>query len=203
MTVYATNADVESALGRSLTVSENLHVNALLILASALIDVETNGYKFAPGSYTVGRNVRNRKVVLPATIATVDAVRRINQLYGTVTTLALNANYTLHARTLYVLSVLSSDSQFHGSDAEYLYNRFIYVEVDFTVTAPIPVEIVALVAGMVASTLSDPALAAANAISGSYPVARTTSVAKVWLSASDKVILRPYKQPKMAMDITG
>ena len=203
MTVYATNADVESALGRPLTVSENLHVNALLILASALVDVDTNGYKFAPGSYTVGRNVHNRKAVLPATVASVDAVRRINQLYGTVTPMVLGSNYTVHKRIIYVLSVLSSDSQFHGADAEYLYNRFIFVEVDFTVTAPIPDEIVALVAGVVASTLSDPALAAANAISGSYPVARTTSVAKVWLSASDKIILRPYRQPKMAMDITG
>jgi hypothetical protein len=202
MAVYATNADVESALGRPLSVPEGLHVNALLILASALVDSETNNYKFGPGSYTVGRRVRPNNVSmysagivrLPAIVATVDQVREVNPYTGIATILTANTNYTYRGKRLYIFGI--------SGRFTYALERSLFVEVDFTITAPVPDDIVALVAGMVASTLSDPALAAANAISGSYPVARTTSVAKVWLSASDKAILRrKYRNPKYALDL--
>lgn len=203
MAVYATRADVEMILGRVLTASEYPHVNSLLNLASALIDAETNQYAFAPGSYTIGRTVRNRRVVLPGKIASIDAVRRINKLYGTVTNLVAGSNYNSHGREIFFISLLSTDSQFHGSEADYLYNKFIFVEVDFTVSVPIPDEVVSLAAGIVSSVISDPMLAAANAIAGSYPVAKVSSSGKVWLSASDKKILRKYKQLPPALDLIG
>jgi hypothetical protein len=203
MAVYATQTDVENMLGRSLTTSEVSHVTSLLNLASALVDAETNYYCFAPGSYAVGKAMRGRKIVLPGKVASVDAVRRVNKIYGTVTPLVNGTNYNYHGREIFFLSLLSLDSQFHGSDVDYLYNQYIFVEVDFTVSAAIPAEIVSLVAGIVSSTLSDPMLAAANAIAGSYPIGKTSSSGKVWLSASDKAILKKYKQLAPALDVIG
>ena len=86
MTVLAGTTDVEASLGRSLTTEENPRATSLLVLASAHVEAET-GYRFAPGSYTVGRKTRDGKVKLPARVATIVAVRTVDQSTGAVTVL--------------------------------------------------------------------------------------------------------------------
>ena len=85
MTALAIISDVESALGRSpgsLTVEENLRATSLLLLASMAVESETNQYRFVPGSYTIGRQVRTFKLKLPAKVAAITGVRNINQRTG-------------------------------------------------------------------------------------------------------------------------
>lgn len=186
MSMYATIADVEFMLGRTLTIYEHPHVNSLITLASALVDSETNQYAFEVGSHTVGRVVRNCRVMLSGKVASVDEVRVINKSDGSATVLVLDDDYTVRGREVFFCS---------GSN--------YFAEVDFTVDAPIPDDIVSLVAGVVSSTLSDPMLAAANAMAGAYPVSKVTSSGKVWLSGAEKAILKKYKQPRASLDIVG
>ena len=77
-----------------------------------------------------------------------------------------------------------------------------FVEVDFTVTAPIPDEVAGIVAGIVASTMSGPPVGASAEHAGPFSISYVNSSGKVWLSASDKAILGRYKQPKPALDLT-
>lgn len=181
MTALAIVSDVEAGLGRSLTTDEIPRATALLALASAHVEAET-GYRFAPGAYTVGRRTRDGKVILPGTVATIAAVRSLDQDTGAVATLALTTDYTTHGRTLYGL-------------------RVAFVEVDFTVTEPVPEVISQLVAGIVASTLSGPPVGAASEGAGPFSISYVNSSGKVWLSASDKAILGRYKQLKPALDL--
>lgn len=181
MTALAITSDVEAGLGRSLSAEEIPRATSLLALASAHVEAET-GYRFGPGSYTVGRKTRDGKVVLPAKVATIAAVRSLDQDNGAVTTLALTTDYTTHGRTLYGL-------------------RVAFVEVDFTVTEPVPLVISQLVAGIVASTLSGPPVGAASESAGPFQLSFVNSSGKVWLSASDKAILARYKQPRPALDL--
>ena len=178
MTALAIISDVEASLGRSLTAAETTRATSLLILASAHVEAET-GYRFAPGSYTVGRKVREDKVLLPATVATVAAVRAVDQSNGSVTVLT---GFTSRQRTVYGLSAC-------------------FVEVDFTVTAEVPAEVVGIVAGTVASTMAGPPAGAASESAGPFSISYVNSSGKVWLSASDKAILRRYKQAKPALDL--
>ena len=181
MTALAIVSDVEAGLGRSLATVEIPRANSLLALASAHVEAET-GYRFAPGSHTVGRKTRDGKVILPAKVAAVTAVRLVDQSTGAVTVLALTTDYTTRGRTVYGLP-------------------WGFVEVDFTVTAAVPDEVVKLVAGIVASTLSGPPVGAASESAGTFAISYVNSSGKVWLSASDKAILARYRQPKPALDL--
>lgn len=182
MTALATTTDVSNALGRSLVAgAETTRATALILLASAAVEAET-GYRFAPGSYTVGRNVRSRKVNLPAKVAAIVAVRSIHQLTGAATTLTVTTDYTSRGSVIYGLHPC-------------------FVEVDFTVTAAIPTEVVGVVAGMVANTISGPPVGAASEAAGPFSISYVNSSGKVWLSASDKAILGRYRQAKPALDL--
>lgn len=182
MAVLATTTDVANSLGRSLTAgAETSRATALLLLASAAVEVET-GYRFAPGSYTAGRKPRSGKVRLPAKVATVAAVREVDQSTGAATTLTLTTDYTTRNGVLYGLSAC-------------------FVEADFTVTAAIPTEVVGIVAGIVASTMSGPPVGAASEAAGPFSISYVNSSGKVWLAASDKAILRKYKQARPALDL--
>ena len=173
MTTLATPPDVEEALGRSLTAEETARAAALLLLASAAVEDHT-GYRFAPGTYTVGRKPLRGTVRLPAAVAAVTTVTDVDQFTGAAT---VTEAYTLRGSTLYGLGTC-------------------YVEVVFTVTADVPETIVSLVAGIVAATLAGPPVGAESAQAGPFQMSFVTSSGKVYLSASDKLILRRYKQPR-------
>jgi len=208
MTALAIISDVESALGRSpgsLTVEENLRATSLLLLASMAVESETNQYRFAPGSYTIGRGVRTFKIKLPAKVAAITGVRNINQRTGDATDLVAGINYTTRGSYLYLLTGYGGynrESAFAEVDymRSHMYRPF--VEVDFTVTAPIPDEVAGIVAGIVASTMSGPPVGASAEHAGPFSISYVNSSGKVWLSASDKAILGRYKQPKPALDLT-
>jgi hypothetical protein len=181
MTTLASPVDVEDSLGRSLTSDEGARATVLLELASAEV-LRVTGYRFLPGSYTIGRRPGVR-VILPGAVATVDEVRSINQVDGTETTWVLGRDYTTRGRTVYVLS---------ASD---------FLEIDFTVTAPIPTVVTRVVAGIAASTIASPPVGTASETAGPFQVSYVNSQGKVWLSASDKSILKPYTQPRPALDL--
>jgi hypothetical protein len=172
MTALAIPPDVETALGRSLTAEETPRAVALLLLASAAVEEHT-GYRFAPGTYTVGRKPRGGKVRIPADVATA-TVTEVNQSTGAASVIT---GYTLRGSTLYGL-------------------KACWVEVVFIVTAEVPDEIATLVAGIVAATLAGPPVGAESAQAGPFQMSFVTSSGKVYLSASDKLILRRYKQPR-------
>lgn len=179
MTALATSSDVAAALGRALTTEESARVANLLTLASSAVSNEA-GYRFLPGNYTVERAVRSRKVRLPAKVATVTSVTAIDPCDGSSTAVAAE-DYTLRGSTLYRLSAL-------------------WVAVAFTVTDSVPTEIVAMVAGIVASSITSTPLAnVASETAGPFTTSYVDSSGRVFLSKSDKLILKPYKQPKPAL----
>jgi hypothetical protein len=184
MTALAVSGDVAVALGRTLTTEEDARADSLILVASAFVE-EWTGYRFAPGEYTVGRKVRRGRVVLPATVATVDEVREVDQCDGSVETLTVTTDYTTRLRTIYGL----------GSRQ--------FVEVDFTVTAEVPPVVVALVAGMVAATLEAPAANVSSETAGPFQTSYIDSSGRVFLAVSDKATLRPYRQVRPAMDALG
>lgn len=185
MTVLATAGDVEASLGRSLTFDETPRAEALLLLASTHVERVTRT-RLAPGSYTVGRRVKSGKVRLPGRVASVTAVREIDHSDGTATTLTAVTDYTTRGRVVYGLGTRQ------------------YVEVDFTITASVPSDVVGVVAGVVASTISGPPVGVSAQQAGTYQVSYVNSSGKVWLSASDKAILSRYGagQPRSAIDLT-
>ena len=172
----ATPEDVEKALGRPVPATELDRVTQLITLASAAVAAET-GYRFEPGSYTIGRVVRCGRVKIPAAVDTVTEVRYIDRKTGTST---VATGYTRRGATLYRLTGC-------------------YAEVDFTVTDAVPAEIVALVAGIVAATVSGPPVGAESASAGPYSVSYVNSSGRVWFSASDRLVLRRYRTPSAAV----
>lgn len=182
MTVLATREDVEAGLGRSLTADEYARADALLVLASAHVEVTTRA-RFGPGPHTVGRRVRSGRVRLPGKASTVDEVRNIDECDGTATVLTVGVDYTARGRVVYGL----------GSRA--------YVEVDFTIAEDTPAPVVEVVAGIVASTIAGPPIGTASQSAGTYQVSYVNSTGKVWLSASDKAILGRYTNPTPAIDL--
>jgi hypothetical protein len=112
---------------------------------------------------------------MPADVATVTTVTEVNQATGAAQVIT---GYTLRGSNLYGL-------------------KACYVDVVFTVTAPVPEKIATLVAGIVAATLAGPPVGAESATAGPFQMSFVTSSGKVYLSASDKLILRPYKQPRL------
>lgn len=174
--------DVESSLGRSLSAEETPRAEKLIRLASAHVEDVTRT-RLAPGTYTVGRRVRSGKVRVPGDAATVDAVREIDQQDGTATSLTLTTDYTVRGRTIYGL---------FGRE---------YVEIDFTISAPIPDDIIDVVSGIVAATISGPPIGVSAESAGTLSVSYVNSSGKVWLSASDKAILNRYTTPRLALNL--
>lgn len=179
MAALATAVDVAAALGRTLTTEETNRSVPLLLLASAAVSNET-GYRFAPGEYTVERRVRGRKVKLPALVDSVDDVVAVDQCDGSETALVVDVDYTVRGSTVYGLSGC-------------------WVGVTFTVEADVPAEIVALVAGIVASTIEAPSASIDSETAGPFTTSYVDSTGRVFLSKSDKLILAPYKQPRPAV----
>lgn len=197
MAALAITDDVEAGLGRSLAAEEIPRANSLLVLASAHVEAETR-YRFARGDYTISRTLPSvGRLRLPAGMGTtVAAVRTLDRYRGVLTVLT---GWTVNRGTVYGLyrGFLRSDQAFAtGQPRERL------IEVDFTVVDPVPDEVIALVAGVVASTLSGPPVGAASEGAGPFQVSYVNSSGKVWLSASDKTILSRYRQPKSALDLT-
>jgi|GEM_PF-3004935 len=175
----ATTTDVSNSLGHSLTSDQNLRATSLLILASAFVTTHT-GFRFASGTYTIGRCLFERgKVKIPAGTPTGIAVRQIDPYTGTATTLTLATDYTVRGRMIYGVS---------GD-----------LEIDFTTNAAVPPVIVNLVAGMVAATMGGPATGVQSETAGAFAVSYVASSGKVFLSASDKAILGPWIQSKSAI----
>jgi len=184
MTALAVAADVATAIGRPLVAgAETNRAELLLLLASAEVETET-GYKFVPTTYTITRIPDGRKqIVIPAAVASVQAVREINQSDGTSTTLALTTDYTVRGKVIYMQRACE------------------VIEIDFTVSAAVPTEIVKLVAGMVARTLAGPPTGIQSETAGPFTKNYVNNNGDVYLSKSDKLILRPYKQPKPALKL--
>lgn len=173
----ATTTDVAHALGRSLTTAETDRANLLLETASEAVTEAAGGYRFAPASYTVTRKPQACQVWLPAKVATVSAVREVDQATGAETTLT---GWTLRGSKLYGVSACE-------------------VEVDFTVSAAIPASIAALVAGVVAATLGGPAVGTQSESTGPFSVSYVDASGRVWLTASDRKILGKYRRPQAAI----
>lgn len=184
MTALAVTADVATAIGRPLTAGdETSRATALILLASAEVEIET-GYKFAPTTYTITRLASDcNQIVIPANVASVQAIREINQSNGAPTTLALTTDYTVRGKVIYMQSARE------------------FIEIDFTVTAAVPTEIVKLVAGIVARTLAGPATGVQSETAGPFTKSYVNNNGDVYLSKSDKLILRRYKQPKPALKL--
>lgn len=185
-TTLAVQADVEAALGRSLTdANEIARANSLLVSASA--DVETlTGWYFLIGSYSISRLTHgDNQIVLPGDVSAVSAVRDIDQRDGTATVLALTTDYTIRGRVIYLM-------QYHD-----------LIEIDFATNSAIPDEIVKLVAGCVAATLAAPPVGASSETAGPYSVSYIPNTGKLWLSAADKRILGRYRQPRSAIAVIG
>lgn len=178
----ATAADVAIALKRPLTTEETAAAAPLLLLASAAVTNEA-GYRFAPGTYTVERRVRNGQVKLPAKVASVTSVAVVDQCDGTEEALTVGDDYTVRGSTLYGLPGC-------------------WVEVVFVVSEPVPPVIVALVAGIVAQTIVTGATAAVSSVTaGPFSTSYVDSNGRVYLSKSDKLILAPYRQPRPAIGL--
>lgn len=183
MTALATTTDVANSLGRPLTAgAETNRATTLLTLASKAV-LNRTGFRFLPGSYTISRRPFEGKVTIPATVDTIVSVTAVDECTGEGTVLVLTTDYTRRSRVLYGL------------------HRHTLVEVAFTTTAAVPDEVVALTAGIVASTLSGPPVGASSEQAGPYLVSYVNSSGRVFLSDSDKKILAPWTQVKPAADL--
>lgn len=193
MAVLATTTDVEHSLGRSLDSAEEIaRAEDLLVKASAMVEEQT-GYRFAPGEYTIGRRVHAGQVTVPAAkTATITEIRDIDQRDGVATVLT---GWTHRGRKIYGINGIRRETQFFAQR----HRRF--VEIDFTVTDPVPGDVVALVAGCVANTLAGPPVGASQEHAGPFHISYVNSNGKVWLSASDKQILAKYTVAKPALSL--
>ncbi len=167
----ATSDDVALALGRPLSADESTKVDSVLTLVSAAI-LSATGFRFEAGNYTISRFPRGGRVRVPAVDPTVTAVADVDDYDGTETAVT---DYAQRGATLYGLG----------------YGR---VAIDFTAAADVPADIVALVASMVAGQFSGPPVGIASEMTGPFQVSYVDNSGKVWFSATDKLILRRYKQ---------
>ena len=172
----ATTVDVAAAVGHELSDEETARADQLLQVASSAVQEKT-GYRFEPGSYTVGRKVRRNRIDLPAKVAEVTAVRSVDECTGTATAVT---DYALRGSRLYVPGQC-------------------YVEVDFTVTDAVPDEITALVAGVVGGLLMMPPAGVTSEMAGPYQVTFGNNSGRIYFSDSDMTVLRKYMQPKAAI----
>lgn len=182
MTALATTADVAASLGRSLTAEEEGRAAKLLVLASKAVLNRTR-FRFLPGTYTITRRPVDGQIKIPATIAALTSVTSVNQRTGVGTLLTADADYTRRGRVLFGL------------------DSYVKLEIVFTVSAAVPEEIVALVAGIVASTIAGPPVGASSEQAGPFVVSYVNSSGRVYLADSDKQILQPWVQPKLAADL--
>lgn len=183
MTALATVDDVAEALQRSLTSEEEDAAGGLIELASAAVESATHRL-FAPGTYTVTRKVpvNSPRLRLPASVASVTSVGLIDSRNGTLTTLS-SSLYTLRNSTLYGLNC------YRGRE----------VEITFTVTASVPDEIVALVAGVVAGRLALPAAGVTSELIGPNQVTFGNNSGRIYFSASDNAVMRRFRLPGSAI----
>ena len=131
MTALATSADVEAALGRTLTAEETARIDAILDNASAVVR-EATGRKYEAGTYTVRRKARGGKVRLddPATVTEIVEV----DCDGNA---AAVTGYTLRGDTVYGLGCAG------------------WVEVTYTTVGAVPDDLVTTVASMAARDLTN------------------------------------------------
>ena len=184
MTALVEDTDVATALGRTLTDAEGDQVAQLILTASAFVESRT-GYRFAPGDYTIGRKARAR-LTLPGAVDEVTEVRKVDRRDGTAEVLVEGTDYNVRGRTLYLIDGCTC-----------------WLEVDFTVTAAVPAEIVSLVAALVASVVDAPAANVESETAGPFQVSYMTSSGRVYLAESDKAVLARYRQPRPAVDTLG
>lgn len=173
----ATLADVESAIGRSLTPTETERVEHLLDTASAAAIREADGYRFMPGSYTVQRRVHGGRVPLPAQVASVTSVSSVDTETGVTAPLT---GWTLLGNTVYAVDACTA-------------------LIAFTVTADVRDAIVALIAGVVAATVAQPTSGAQSMGVGPFSASFVDGAGRVWFSKTDKAILAGYRQPRPAI----
>ena len=182
-TALATSADVVKSLGRPFqSTDESARSDTLLILASTAYE-NVADYKFAPGTYTIGRRVHQGKVHLPGKKPTVTAVRMIDQLDGSVSPIT---GFTIHGSVIYGLQGVRMNHPLRQSYVP------LFVEIDFTIDAtlaPIPPEIVTLVANCVARTLSGPPVGATGESAGPFHVSYANSSGDIYISKNDRLIL--------------
>jgi hypothetical protein len=176
----ATSADVAAYLGRSLTDEESTKFASTLVLVASAIKDYT-GFRFEPGSYTISRVPRRGKVKVPAISPTVTAVAEVDEWDGSETAIT---DYTTRGATIYGLS----------------YER---VEVSFTAAAAVPDEIVTLAASLVGSVFAGPGVGVASEMTGPFQVSYVDNSGKVWFGATDKLILRKYKQLAASVSLVG
>lgn len=175
----ATPADVETAIGRSLTPAETGRVGQLLETASAAVTEEAGGFRFEPGDYTVQRRVCSGRVRLPAKAASVASVSSVNTETGVTTPIT---GWNLSGNTVYGINACTA-------------------EITFTVTAAVPTKVVALVAGVVAATVSMPTGGAQSMGAGPWTVSFVDGSGRVWFSKTDKAILSRFRLPKPAIGL--
>lgn len=139
MTALAVQADVVTALGRTLTAAEVTALTGALAKASSVVRAVT-GRRYEAGTFTVKRRVRCAAVQLDEP-STVTAVKRVSTA-GTETTLT---GWVLRGDTVYGINCAG------------------WVEVTYTVTAPTPpavlppaevVEVAARIAGRILTTFA-------------------------------------------------
>ena len=194
----ATTTDVANCLGRSLSSPEETNrANTLLLIVSSAYENEAD-FKFAPGTYTIGRKVHNGRCKIPATNPTVTAVRSIDTVDGSISPVT---NFTQHRSMLYQLEGVRPNHP-----VRYSYYP-MFIEVDFTVpadgTAPIPPIIVNLVANCVARTLSGPPAGVSQESVGPYHMSYVNPSGDVYISKNDRLILSRYKQAKPAINMNA
>lgn len=176
MTALATSADVEAQLGRSLTSEESARIGALLDRASAQARRVT-GRAFTAGDYTVTRTVRDGKVSLGETVDEVTAVRAINQYDGTTETLDTDS-WTVRGNVVYGLSY------------------WCEVEVDFTVTADVPADLVAEVAALAGAWLETPTTNVESETTGPFTVRYKDGSSA---TASSTELFRTFAAPRLGV----
>lgn len=184
MIALATTDDVVKALERELTSAEEDAAAGLIELASAAVESQTQRI-FSPGTYTVTRRVGTSlfpRLRLPATVATVASVSVVDPRDGTETVVSSDS-YALRNSTLYGLGC------YRGRE----------VEVTFTVTADVPDDIVALVAGVVAGRLALPAAGVTSELIGPNQVTFGNNSGRIYFSTSDKAVIRRYRLPGSAI----
>lgn len=188
MTALATLQDVETRLGRSLSASEQTRATALLEDASALV-VGITGQKFLPSNSVNLLRLNGTKLWLPQRPAT--AVNSVETVDGDAVPYHYDGFQTLtfEPSDIYDIAMLVVDYD-HG-------------------TVTVPNDVVGVVAGMVARTISIPAEAAAGVTSqavGPYSVqyAAWAVGGQVMASPADREVLKRYNIKMVgAIDLIG
>ena len=181
MTTLATVSDVEIRLGRSLNGTETTKAEAMLLEASALATSYT-GQKFLTGNSTNLVRLNGTKATLGQRPVT--AINDVTNVDGDPIPFTWDGYQSL---------------TFEPGDLGY--DKMVVVDYNHG-NATVPADVVGVVAGMVARTISIPAEAAAGITSqmvGQYQVqyAAWAVGGQVMLSPADKDTLNRYKSPRL------